>query len=208
MHREFPSSMTFPKTVRVWRHIGRMLFQLMVPHEFKDAARQLERVVLVVDAATANLPWELMLADAPGASDDDDRLPMAVRMPVVRQLESLRFRAQVRQALARNALVVGNPSVEGFGAAFPDPRRPDATDNPDPPPLPGAEAEANAVAAVLGGLNYAVASAIGADYPASSVLALLYHQPYRFCTCRRTACSTCCTATASAAAASCSPAAC
>ena len=160
--------------------IGRMLFQLMVPHEFKDAARQLERVVLVVDAATANLPWELMLADAPGASDDDDRLPMAVRMPVVRQLESLRFRAQVRQALARNALVVGNPSVEGFGAAFPDPRRPDATDNPDPPPLPGAEAEANAVAAVLGGLNYAVASAIGADYPASSVLALLYHQPYRF----------------------------
>ena len=27
--------------------IGRMLFQLMVPHDFKDAARQLERVVLV-----------------------------------------------------------------------------------------------------------------------------------------------------------------
>jgi hypothetical protein len=46
---------------------GRMLFQLMVPHDFKDAARQLPRVVLVVDACTANLPWELMLADASSA---------------------------------------------------------------------------------------------------------------------------------------------
>jgi CHAT domain-containing protein len=157
--------------------IGRMLFQLMVPHEFKDAARQLERVVLVVDAATANLPWELMLADAAGAADD--ALPMAVRTPVVRQLASTRFRAQVRQALDRSALVIGNPSVEGFGAAFPDPRQPDRTDAPDPPPLPGAEAEANAVAAVLGGLNYTVTSAIGADYPASHILGLLYRQPYR-----------------------------
>ena len=160
--------------------IGRMLFQLMVPHEFKDAARQLERVVLVVDAATANLPWELMLAGAAGMADD--ALPMAVRTPVVRQLASTHFRAQVRQALDRSALVVGNPSVEGFGAAFPDPRQPpgaNPADNPDPPPLPGAEAEANAVAAVLGGLNYSVASAIGADFPASVVLALLYRQPYR-----------------------------
>jgi len=50
---------------------------------------------------------------------------------------------------------------------------------PDPPPLPGAEAEANAVATVLGGLNYTVTSAIGADFPASFVLGLLYRQPYR-----------------------------
>ena len=42
-----------------------MLFQLMVPHDFKDAARQIDRVVLVVDSYTANLPWELMLADDP-----------------------------------------------------------------------------------------------------------------------------------------------
>ncbi len=154
--------------------IGRMLFQLMVPHDFKDAARQLERVVLVVDAATANLPWELMLADAPGRGDDG--LPLALRTPVVRQLASTRFRRQVRQGSERTALVVGNPSVEGFGAAFPDPRHPEGT---DPPALPGAEAEASAVAGVLGGLNYRVTQAIGADQRASEVLALLYRQPYR-----------------------------
>ncbi len=155
--------------------IGRMLFQLMVPHDFKDAARQLERVVLVVDNATANLPWELMLADAPGRSDDS--LPMAVRTPVVRQLASTRFRRQVRQGIERTALVVGNPSVERFGLAFPDPRNPDTP--LDPPPLPGAEAEACAVSGVLGGLNYRVVQAIGADQQASEVLALLYRQPYR-----------------------------
>ena len=45
-----------------------MLFQLMVPHDFKDAARQMDRLVLVVDSYTANLPWELMLADDPAAA--------------------------------------------------------------------------------------------------------------------------------------------
>ena len=50
----------------VWNEdFGRMLFQLMVPHDFKDLARQLEQVVLVVDETTANLPWELMAADDP-----------------------------------------------------------------------------------------------------------------------------------------------
>ena len=41
----------------------RTLFQLLVPHDFKDAARQLDRIVLVVDGYTANFPWELMLAE-------------------------------------------------------------------------------------------------------------------------------------------------
>jgi hypothetical protein len=45
--------------------LGKMLFQLMVPNDFKDAARQLERIILVVDPYTANLPWELMSAEDP-----------------------------------------------------------------------------------------------------------------------------------------------
>jgi hypothetical protein len=154
--------------------IGRTLFQLLLPHDFKDTARQVERVVLVVDAATANLPWELMLADAPGG--EGDNLPMAVRTAVVRQLASTRFRRRVRQGIERTALVVGNPSVEGFGAAFPDPRHPEGL---DPPALPGAEAEAAAVATALVGLDYRVTQALGADPRASEVLALLYSASYR-----------------------------
>jgi hypothetical protein len=154
--------------------VGRMLFQLLVPHDFKDTVRQLARVVLVLDAATARLPWELMLADAPGRSDE--ALPVAVRAPLVRQLAATRFRRQVRQAVERAALVVGNPAVDGFGAAFPDPRHPEGA---EPPALPGAEAEASAVAGVLGSIGYRVAQAIGADQRASDVLAMLYAQPYR-----------------------------
>lgn len=155
---------------------GRMLFQLMVPHDFKDAARELERVVLVVDRATANLPWELMLADDPLRSDDD-LLPLALRTAVVRQLASANFRRQVREGVGRDALVVGNPSLEGFVQAFPGtPEQPARA----PDLLPGAETEARAVAQVFKSLGYTVEEVIGAERPAKDVLAALYRKAYRF----------------------------
>jgi hypothetical protein len=158
----------------VWQEdFGRMLFQLLVPADFKDAARQLDRVVLVVDSYTANFPWELMLADEPDAQEP---LPLAMRTAVVRQLATSRFRSQVRQSIGRNALVIGNPSVAGFAAAFPDPQNRNAA---DPPTLAGAEAESMAVATALRSLGYVVEPAIGEDRKASDVLALLYRKPYR-----------------------------
>jgi triacylglycerol esterase/lipase EstA (alpha/beta hydrolase family) len=160
----------------IWNEdFGRMLFQLMVPHDFKDAARQLDRVVLVVDACTANLPWELMLADDPGRAGDE-KLPLALRTAVVRQLATWRYRSQVRQGVERRALVIGNPSVEGFSVAFPviDGRPTQA-----PPALPGAQAEAEATAVVLGSMGYAVDAVIGDYQTASAVLTKLYGQPWR-----------------------------
>jgi hypothetical protein len=160
----------------VWQEsFGRMLFQLMVPHDFKEAARQLERVVLVVDAYTANLPWELMLADDPARSENEAQ-PLAVRTPVVRQFSTANFRRQVRQVVGRSALVVGNPSTMAFGAAFPDTA---GATGQQPAPLPGAEAEAEAVSAALSGLGYRVRSVIGAERGAADVLSELYSPPYR-----------------------------
>lgn len=158
---------------------GRMLFQLIVPPDFKDAARQLQRIVLVVDGATANLPWELMLTDplfTPEAQGDGPLLPLALCTPVVRQLSSTSFRRDVRQSLARNAYVIGNPSVLGFGAAFPDPANPA---HKDPDALAGAEVEATAIAGLFANMGYDVSRAIGADNLASDVLAKLYRKPYR-----------------------------
>ncbi len=158
---------------------GRMLFQLMVPHDFKDAARQLDRLVLVVDSTTANLPWELMLADDParGNVNTDDQLPLALRTAVVRQLSSTVFRRQVRQTMERTALVIGNPSTRGFASAFSTPacKRTD-----DPVALPDAYQEAVAVGRVLSGMGYKVTPEVMTDgAEASEVLALLYRQPYR-----------------------------
>lgn len=158
---------------------GRMLFQLIVPPDFKDAARQLQRIVLVVDGATANLPWELMLTDplfTPEAQGDGPLLPLALCTPVVRQLSSTSFRRDVRQSLARNAYVVGNPSVQGFSAAFPDPANPERK---DPDTLAGAEVEATAIAALFANMGYNVSRAIGDHNLASDVLAKLYRKPYR-----------------------------
>jgi hypothetical protein len=160
----------------VWQDsFGRMLFQLLVPHDFKEAARELERVVLVVDATTVNLPWELMLADDPARSDRQ-ALPLAVRTPVIRQFATNDFRRHVRQAMERTALVIGNPSTRGFGAAFPDER---GEPGPELAPLPGAQAEAESVAATLFGLGYAVRQVIGSGNSATDVLAALYAQPCR-----------------------------
>src|SRR5690606_5638022 len=46
----------------IWSpEFGNMLFQLGVPHELKGTVRGLRQAVLVLDAATANLPWEMLV---------------------------------------------------------------------------------------------------------------------------------------------------
>ncbi|MBL8341076.1 MAG: CHAT domain-containing protein [Rubrivivax sp.] len=167
--------------VRSWQpDFGRTLFQLTVPHEFKDTLRQTPRAVLVVDETTANLPWELLLADDPArgaAAAATDAQPLAQRMALVRRFQSDRFRPQVRQSTGRAALVIGNPSCEGFAEAFPAPAGAKAT--LPPPKLDGAEQEAEAVAARLHGLGYEVQRAIGEDQTADAVLVQLYRRPWR-----------------------------
>ncbi len=148
---------------RFRKELSRSLFQLMVPNDFKDAARQVERMMLVVDGYTANLPWELMLAD--------DQ-PLAVQTALVRQLRSTRFRQRVRTTLDALAYVVGNPSTQGFAASFPRASR-------DPEPLAGAEEEACAVRSLLAQQGFQVTEAIGRDQEALDVINKLYLQPYR-----------------------------
>ena len=145
----------------------RTLFQLMVPHEFKEAARQLDCIVLVVDGYTANLPWELMLAD---------QEPLAVRASVIRQLASSKFRRQVRQTLAPLAYVIGNPSTANFFTTFPVPgaKPSDALE-----PLDGAEREAEIVVETLRRHGYAVEQAIGQERKALDVTTALYQKSYR-----------------------------
>ena len=145
----------------------RTLFELMVPHDFKDAARQLDRIVLVVDGYTANLPWELMLTED---------VPIAVRSPVVRQLSSSKFRRQVRQSLEPLAYVIGNPSTENFYKNFPVPNK-----KPEESliSLDGAEREAEVVVEALRRYGYNIEQAIGPAYSALNVINSLYQKPYR-----------------------------
>ncbi len=146
---------------------SRTLFQLLVPHDFKDAARQLQQMVLVLDSRTANYPWELMLAD-------DE--PLATRTAMVRQLSSTRFRARVNQTMEARAYVVGNPSTSGFFVNFPDPklREQDALED-----LPAAEREAVVVTDALARHGFDVERALGSQQRALDVVNRLYRHPYR-----------------------------
>jgi CHAT domain-containing protein/tetratricopeptide (TPR) repeat protein len=169
------------------RDLARALFHLLVPNEFKEAARQTDSLVLVVDGYTANLPWEMLVAD-------DE--PLVKNTAVVRQLASSRFRAVVRSSQDKRAYVIGNPSTTGYYKAFPRPSSGPAPALPPPgataalpaqadaaaadglPSLAGAELEARAVADLLQGQGYQVTEAPPGS-EAVDVINRLYERPFR-----------------------------
>lgn len=113
------------------------LFQHLLPVDFRSVVRQASNLVLVVDGYTANLPWEMVSVDG---------RPLAIDVGIVRQLSSSQGRSTVRNAVARKACIIANPSTDGFWTAFPDGRA-HATTSLDS--LSGAETEGQKVLEVL-----------------------------------------------------------
>ena len=155
---------------------GRALFHLMVPHVLKDTLRQFQQLVVVVDAQTANMPWELVAADDPGRAGAAPRA-LALCIPLVRQLVTAEYRQQLRQSTGRAALVIGNPALDGFSEHFVNEK---GEPLGQPPDLAGAADEAVAVAAVLRAQGHDV-TLLADDPPtrAADVLKALYRQPWR-----------------------------
>jgi hypothetical protein len=144
-------------------NLARALFHLLVPEAFKDPFRQADRMVLVLDERTADLPWEMVC-------EGEGETPLCVRQPMVRQLQSAGFERPGSRAPSDTAFVVGNPSTEGFAAVF----RTAAL-----PSLPAAEEEAVAVARLLRGSGWEVEESIGAGDRAVDIIEKLYRRPYR-----------------------------
>lgn len=156
--------------------ICRTLFQLMVPVDFKSAARQTEQLLLVLDGYTANLPWEMLQADEE---------PLAMRMSMVRQLVSTRYRRVVTSSLSKDACVIGNPSTADFHRHFDLGLDLDEDDDHDLPSLSGATKEAQKVTESLRNCGYNVERLYPAhpdDNPSDTaldVLNILFKKPYR-----------------------------
>jgi tetratricopeptide (TPR) repeat protein len=131
---------------------ARTLCELLLPNQLKDSIGQLTRMVLEVDAETANYPWELMV---------DDGEPLCVKLGFVRQLRTGQYRTQIRAATSKSAYVVGDPVT---------------SDNI--PALPGARAEGRLVADLLANRGFSVE--YNPERPnALDVFNRLYAQPYR-----------------------------
>ena len=148
--------------------LGRMLFQLMVPLDYKAAAREQSRLLLVLDGYTANLPWELLQADGE---------PLVLRIPMVRQLASMRYRSTVRTANTNSACIIVAPDTRGFDQRFGGTRH--RLDD-----LPGAVREGDAIRASLRDAgwndNDIVFNPVGRN--ALDTFAALYARPYRVLT--------------------------
>ncbi len=146
--------------------LSRTLFQLLVPTVYKDLARRLDQLVLVVDDSTANLPWELLIAD--------DQ-PMVLQLALVRQLKAADCRLRVQQCPEHTALVIGNPRTNGFHAVFTG----QASAEEDAlPPLGNAREEAISVSRILELNGYAVEASIEDDHGVD-VINKLYRRSYR-----------------------------
>ncbi|MGI9644458.1 MAG: CHAT domain-containing protein [Ilumatobacteraceae bacterium] len=100
------------------------LFELLLPDELKWEMRSAADIQLVVDEATATIPWEMLAARS---FRRDAREPLALRAPLTRQLAGGELK-RVDRAEDMRALVIGNPPA---GPAWPS--------------LPGAVSEARAV---------------------------------------------------------------
>ncbi len=153
------------------RLLGRTLLQLLVPPEVEPFLGGSERMLLEVDEATSPIPWELLdTSPRPGERGrmiaEDDR-PWAIRTALLRKLRTDTFRQQVQDAQPDDAvLVIGEP----------------ACDTKIYPPLPGARAEAEAVAAAFsatGGVGAARVKAVPAGADATTVINALFERRYR-----------------------------
>jgi hypothetical protein len=119
---------------------GRILFELLWPESLKNQSGDERNRRLILDEASAAFPWELLDDRRPwmggeGANRSNLK-PPAVRAGMIRQLLQAQFPEKLATARGKpKALVIGDPGAEpteGF------------------PRLPGAEAEADAIAELLG----------------------------------------------------------
>lgn len=151
--------------------LGRTLLQLLVPPEVEPFLGGRDRLLLELDAATAPIPWELLdTTPGPGAGGRraaDDERPWAIRTALLRKLRTDSFRQLVQDAQPDDAvLVIGEPACEP--AVY--------------PPLPGARAEAEAVAAAFigsGGVGAARVTAVPPGADATAVINALFERRYR-----------------------------
>jgi CHAT domain-containing protein len=149
-------------------HIGQTLWKLLVPVEMEPFLGGTTEMLMELDRSTAAIPWELL--DAPQAAGTGaDPRPWSIRSKLVRKLRTATFRQQPRDASAEDSvLVIGEPLV----------------DDPAYGPLPGARAEAEAVAERLaapgeGVARQSIRAFTSASDDATTIVNALLERPYR-----------------------------
>ena len=129
------------------------LYELLLPNSLKDQMKEMANLLLVLDPAAANYPWEMLC--------ERGQEPLALRVGLLRQLKTMSFRSEVRTPRDKWALVIGDPD----------------TGDPSIPRLPGARVEANSIVEELKKAGYEVEEQI--DKTAPEIASALYAHEYR-----------------------------
>lgn len=148
---------------------ARTLFELLWPNDLKEHSLDDRNIRLTLDETAAALPWEMMDDRRHWLTGGVDALaarlgPPAVRFGIVRQLVSTQIRETAMPAAsAGKALVIGDPIGDGSALAE----------------LPGAQAEARAVQALLERHGYAVTPLIGRDARPEDIVSALFAEAWQ-----------------------------
>ncbi|MET0663137.1 MAG: CHAT domain-containing protein, partial [Ilumatobacteraceae bacterium] len=123
----------------------RALRDRLVPNSMRTQFLTTSAIHLIVDAATANYPWELLAASALSAPDQQAATGTGAVLRMFSETESRRV--QPERARVGTALIIGAGNVEGF------------------PMLPGVIQEAGEVAAVLESQRIETTTLVDIDAP-------------------------------------------
>lgn len=136
--------------------LAKTIFELLIPYDFKDQIKRQNNINWLVDKSTAAYPWELL------HDSESNALPLSVNAGMIRQLSTQDYRLNVKQVTENNALVIGDPDLEGsFGQ------------------LPGAEKEGRLVYNLLKAQGFEVTDDLLSRASAANILLSLFSKSYK-----------------------------
>ncbi|MBA2561949.1 MAG: CHAT domain-containing protein [Chitinophagaceae bacterium] len=128
--------------------LAKTIFELLIPNDYKEQLKKQSNINWILDKYTASYPWELLQDSAANAK------PLCVNAGMIRQLTTQDYRLKINAVTQDNALVVGDPDLNGFVTQ-----------------LPGAFKEGELVSALLSTNGFAVTTSLN-DSPAETIKAL------------------------------------
>lgn len=94
--------------------LAKTVFELLIPNDFKEQLKKQCNINLILDAATAEYPWELLQDNAA------DTRPLSVNAGMIRQLATEEYRVVIKDVSKLNALIISEPDLKGFAPPLPE----------------------------------------------------------------------------------------
>ncbi|RYZ97403.1 MAG: CHAT domain-containing protein, partial [Moraxellaceae bacterium] len=134
--------------------LAKTIFELLVPNDFKEQLKRRSNASWVLDDDTAGYPWELL------QDSITDAKPLCINAGMIRQLSVKDTAYRINTVTTNNALIVGDPALDGFVMQ-----------------LPGALREADGVAKKLGDNSFKVTSSF--NETAAGIVKKLFFKDYK-----------------------------